>query len=134
MKLVRTTDSALMGRSPAGLDRSQGVIYIYTPVYDKLTAFQKKFVIEHEKGHYYLNTDSEIQADAYAFENLAGTEFRSLKKSLACLNEILDYSNPTLRPRYQALYERVLEWDAAHGNEWAAGQLNKIRMFNKFNG
>ena len=76
-------------------------------------------------GHYYLNTSSEIEADAYAFDHLAGTEFRSLKQCLRSLSEVLDKNNPTLRPRYEALYRRALKWDAERGNEKAGQELSR---------
>ena len=120
MKVVFTTD---IGKSPAAIDRTNGILYINPDVQRKLTPFQQKFVYWHEMGHYYLDTNSETEADAYAFDRLAGTEFRSLKQCLECLTEILDKNNPTLRPRYDALMRRALQWDAAHGNKKATKVL-----------
>ena len=92
----------------------------------RLTPFQRRFVILHEEGHYALNTDDEIRADAYAFDRLAGTEARSLRQSVESLEQILDDDNPTLRPRYRALLRRALEWDADHGNPRAAAELGRV--------
>jgi hypothetical protein len=122
MKVVFTKE---IGNSPAAIDRASGILYINPDVQRKLTPFQQKFVYWHEIGHYYLDTNSEIEADAYAFDRLAGTEFRSLKQCLECLTEILDKNNPTLRPRYDALMRRALQWDAAHGNKKAIRILAK---------
>ena len=122
MKIVYTTN---IGNCPAAIDRTNGILYINPEVQVKLTSFQQKFVYWHEMGHYYLNTNSEIEADAYAFDRMAGTEFRSLKQCLGCLTEILDRDNPTLRPRYDALLRRALQWDAAHGNGKAKKVLSK---------
>lgn len=122
MEVVYTTN---IGDCPAAIDRRNGILYINHIKYQELTPFQQKFVYHHEMGHYHLDTDSEIKADAYAFDQLAGTEFRSLKQCLECLTEILDKDNPTLKPRYDALLQRALEWDAANGNEQAQFALNK---------
>jgi hypothetical protein len=122
MKIIYTSN---IGSSPAAIDRARGILYINADANRKLTSFQQKFVYWHELGHYYLNTDSEIKADAYAFDHLAGTEFRSLKQCLECITEILDKNNPTLKPRYDALLRRAYEWDAAHGNDNAQLELSK---------
>lgn len=103
-----------MWDTPAAVDRQAGVLYINPKLWFALTRFQRKFIKYHEYGHYYLNTDSEIAADAYAFDKLAGTEFRSLKQCIECLETILDESLPGHKVRIDALYQRALAWDAAH--------------------
>ncbi|MDR2683957.1 MAG: hypothetical protein LBB53_01075 [Prevotellaceae bacterium] len=111
---------------PAAIDRKTGTMYIQPERWKALTPFQQKFVWWHELGHYHLNTDSEILADGYAFDHLAGTEFRSLKQCLECLTEILDINNKTLEPRYKALMNRALQWDYEHGNERAKLELDYL--------
>lgn len=99
--------------SPAGCDRTDKVIVVNPVLFNELTPFQKKFILLHEEGHISLNTDNEISADSYAFDRLAGTEFRSLKQAVGALQQILDGSNPEHKQRYDALYSRALKWDKA---------------------
>lgn len=123
MHIVHSTD---IGDCPAAVDRTRGILYINPEVMESITPFQRKFVVLHELGHYRLDTSDEVKADAYAFDRLAGTEWRSLKQCLESLSEVLDGDNPTLRPRYEALYRRALEWDAARGNAQAAAALGQM--------
>lgn len=116
-----------MSDTPAAIDRSSGVLYINPRLYNRLTAFQQRFVKLHEMGHYRLQTDDEIKADAYAFDRLAGTEFRSLKQCLACLEDILDVEHiPAHKARYNALYQRALQWDAEHPNKTTGKDVQAI--------
>lgn len=117
-----------IGNSPAAVNTYYSVLYLHPVLFRKLTPFQQKFVYLHEMGHYYLNTDSEIEADAYAFSRLAGTEWRSLRQCLESLSEVLSPDNPTLKPRYEALYRRALRWDFAHGNEAAGKALSELEL------
>lgn len=103
-----------MADTPAAIDRERRILYINPKLYFKLTPFQQKFVKLHEYGHLQMNTSNEFIADAYAFDRLAGTEFRSLKQCIECLNTILDPNNPGHKVRIDALYERALEWDRQH--------------------
>jgi len=99
---------------PAGTYRYTGLIIINPDLFDLLTPFQKKFTILHEKGHINLETDDEVEADAYAFDRLAGTEFRSMKQCLEFLEKLLVPGLPSTDKRIAALYERALEWDNRH--------------------
>jgi len=131
MTVKYTTDIDFIGTSPAGIDRTDPenpVLYINPPVFDNLTPFQQKFIVEHEKGHWKLDTDSEIEADGYAFDQLAGTEFKSLKQCLKCINEIVTPENPQYKSRYDALYIRALKWDYANGNQEAGKELQKLNI------
>lgn len=128
MKTVYTTIAPFIQDSPAAVDRTNGILYINPKLYNRLTPFQKKFVKYHELGHYKLQTSDEIAADAYAFDKLAGTEFRSLKQALGCIRQILDDKNPTKKKRYEALYRRALEWDYKNsGNLLAKQELEKMK-------
>ncbi len=103
-----------MAGTPCACDRETGVIYINHDIYDKLTLFQKKFWIWHEKGHIRLNTADEIRADNYAFDHLAGTQYRSLKQMIEAAEGLLDSNSPYHQERIDNLYRRALEWDAKH--------------------
>lgn len=103
-----------MSDTPAAIDRGTGTLFINRTLYDKLTKFQRKFVILHERGHYELNTDIEEEADAFAFDHLVGTEHRSMKQMIETLETILDPYRLGHRARIEALIRRAIEWDQAH--------------------
>lgn len=100
--------------TPAAIDRKSGIMFINPKLWFKLTPFQRKFIKLHEYGHYYLQTDIEEEADAYAFDRLAGTEHRSMKQCIETLETILDPNRTGHRVRIEALYKRALEWDKKH--------------------
>ena len=116
-----------IGETPAAVSQSEGIIYINPLMYNRLTPFQKKFVILHEMGHYYLNTRNEIMADAYAFSVLAGTEFQSLKKSVATIDSTLLDSNSTKAKRLHAMKTLVLQWDYNNGNTAVKEELDLMQ-------
>ena len=128
MKTIYTTIAPFIQDSPAAIDRTNGILYINPILFNRLTPFQKKFVKYHEMGHYKFQTSDELVADAYAFDQLAGTEFRSLKQALGCINDVLKNNNPTKQLRYDALYRRVLEWDYKNtGNLLAKQELDFLQ-------
>ncbi len=127
-------DSSI-GSTPAQVDRRTGEITVNPDVFYNLTPFQQRFVIMHELGHYHLQTTSEVEADAYAFDQLIGSEYKSLKQCLGSIAELLDDDNETKAERYKALYIRALKWDAAHGNPWAKEELaKKLSPINNYSG
>lgn len=103
-----------MEDTPAAMDRETGQMYINPKRYFALTPFQREFVKFHEKGHYVLNTDSEMAADEYAFNHLAGTQFRSLKQCIECLEEILDENLIGHKVRVDHMYQLAMRWDKQH--------------------
>lgn len=113
--------------SPAKVYKKQGIIIINKQEFDLLPDFAKKWVIEHEKGHYYLQTDDEILADRYATEQLAGSEPGSLMKLYDALTSIA----PQVE-RHAKLAEDILIIAAQKGSEKAkqillqAGLAEKI--------
>lgn len=113
MKTIYKSDGEMFD-TPAAVDRDSGILYLNPKLWFKLTPFQRKFVKLHEYGHYYLDTAIEEEADAYAFDRLAGSEFQSLKQCIGCLQTILDEKRPGHRVRMEALYQRALDWDKAH--------------------
>lgn len=129
MQTIYTSD---IGQTPAAIDRLQGILYINPTTFDQLTPFQQKFIVEHEMGHYLLNTSDEIAADAYAFDKLAGTEFQSLKQSLGCILEVLKPHHPGYKQRIYELYKRALLWDYKNtNNHWALRELKRIERLNE---
>lgn len=69
--------------------------------------FSQKFYLAHELGHYLLSTSDEEAADAFALSALAGTERKSLKKSIETLYhvEAIPYE------RMLSLYNLALQID-----------------------
>lgn len=100
--------------SPAKVYKKQGIIVINKQEFDLLPEFAKKWVIEHEKGHYFLQTDDEILADRYATEQLAGSEPGSLMKLYDALTSIA----PQVE-RHAKLAEDILIIAAQKGSEKA---------------
>ena len=100
--------------SPAKVYNKQGLIVINKQEFDILPDFAKKWVIEHEKGHYYLQTDDEILADRYATEQLALSENGSLMKLYDALTSIAPQ-----KERHTKLIEDILIIAAQKGSEKA---------------
>jgi len=132
MILIKSTsDKKIVGKSPAIIEeyigKNKAIIYTNNDIFPKLTKFQQEFVIWHEKGHYFLDTDSEIQADSFAFNKLVGTQYESLDKSIGAIYEVLPVMNESRPERLKAMLERVLKWDYAHGNKNAFQELRKVK-------
>lgn len=106
-----------IGDTPAAVSREDSTIYINPPLYNKLTPFQRKFVLFHELGHYTLNSKNEIDADTFAFKRLAGTQYRSLKQCIAAIADTLEDGNQTKEERYNNIVYQALLWDYQHGNK-----------------
>lgn len=124
---TRYTTEPWIASTPAAVDRSSGILYINPRLFSQLTPFQKKFVKLHEEGHWRLRTDSETEADAYAFRRLAGTELRSLKQAMDCIDTLLPDNNPTKARRYRSLYRLALSYDWHHNaNPRAAAELASL--------
>lgn len=96
------------------------------PVADE---FAQRFYLAHELGHWLLATDSEEAADAFALGVLAGTERRSLKKSLAALDRMhtIPYS------RLEALYRRCILTDNQHKHQPLISIIMKQNLSNDLN-
>lgn len=126
------TDSAYLQNCPAEVDMETGDIWINTDVWDDYTEAEKRFILQHEAGHYALQTGSELEADAYALEQNFGQIRDSLRSSFTALNKA-DVNNEA---RWNALYINALEIDARNGNTRAAKELkilsnNQMKNQNK---
>ena len=111
-----------MGSNPASVDVASGMLYLNPDVWHSYTNFQRQFLIAHEEGHYLNPQGSEEDADLYALEKLAGTEPKSLAKSIATLEKVPNISEN----RLNNLYIEALKIDARMGNENAKNELKKI--------
>lgn len=119
-------DASVLGRCPAAIDMTTGVISINRSVWNRFDNFEKAFVIYHELGHYNLDTDDEYKADAYALRHVYKSAPRSLKRALRALVKcnIVDHA------RLDALYQEALKLDAEDGNTDAVLELENINYFN----
>lgn len=99
---------------PIGCHRPSRTIIINPVLFDQLTPFEQKFWIGHEMGHIVLDTDSETEADTYAFNRMAGTEYRSLKQMVQALNNLLDPAHSETAERKRNLLKIARKWDETH--------------------
>lgn len=64
--------------NPARCEVATGNIEVNSEAFRILPDYQREFVMEHEKGHYYRQTYDEVAADAYALQQLALKKKNSL--------------------------------------------------------
>jgi len=94
--------------------------------------FRKRFIIEHEKGHFNLDTRSEFEADDYAFRKLAGTQPGSLKETVKSISQVLTFRNPEHLQRLSEIIKKALDFDYKHnGNERAKEALDRLNELSK---
>lgn len=117
------SDRSHLQNCPAEVDMDTGDIYINRDVWDRYTDAERKFIIQHELGHYRLQTDSETDADLYALNANFGKVYRSLKSSFTAMEK----SGISRQSRWDTLYENALMIDAEHGNDEAAEELERIK-------
>jgi hypothetical protein len=113
-------------QSVACVNRETGTIFVNEPLFRRYTPFEQQFILLHEEGHYRLGTQSEFDADAYAFDRLVGTQSRSLLQLCEALEHTLPFSSAEHHDRVHAQLVRALVWDAAHGNPQAARALRRL--------
>lgn len=91
-------------------ENGKATILVNTITFPPADSFAQKFYLAHELGHYLLNTNQEEIADTFAIGLLAGTEHKSLKKSLDALYRLhtIPYS------RLLTLYNTALKIDKQH--------------------
>lgn len=68
--------------NPAKCYVKKGLIVINDQAFQFYPDYAKRFIVEHEKGHYYLQTFDEKKADEYALKQLALKEKNSLFNAL----------------------------------------------------
>jgi hypothetical protein len=129
-----------LGNTPARVNRFTGEIQINNRYFRNMPGFRKRFIIEHEKGHFNLDTRSEFEADDYAFRKLAGTRPFSLKESVKSISQVLSFTNPEHLQRMTEVVKKALDYDHRHNGNQKAGQaldqLNEIiknQKLNQFN-
>ena len=115
--------------SPAISDLYDETITVNTHVFRRFDDFTQRFILAHERGHIDLVTNNELEADDYAFQQVAGTEPLSLRKSVSALREALPFTHPAHAERLRAQVRRALLWDAEHGNTHALDELAYIDRY-----
>ena len=118
-----------LGSTPARVNRFTGEIQINNRYFATMPEFYKKFIIEHEKGHFLTDTRSEFKADKYAFKHVVGTAPRSLKNSVFSISRVLSFRNPEHMERLAELVRMALEYDYnKNGNTKAKEGLNILNQ------
>lgn len=118
-----------LGQTPARVNRFTGEILINKRKWKKLPESTKKFILAHEKGHYILNTSDEFAADEYAFKQFAGTERKSLKKSIKAMDDVFSFTSPEQYERLNAQIKRALTYDVENGNKQALQILMEMNNY-----
>ena len=121
------TDSTELQSCPAAVDMETGDVYINRDVWDRYTEAEQRFIIEHELGHYYQQTDSETEADLYALNANFGKVYKSLKSSFTAVEK----AGVDDEYRWTNLYENALQIDADNGNPDAQEELERIKSINQ---
>lgn len=98
--------------NPAKCYVKKGLIVINDEAFQFYPDYAKRFIVEHEKGHYYLQTFDEKKADAYALGQLALKEKNSLFNALKSVR-LIARSDPE---REQQLATKALIIAAEHGS------------------
>ena len=111
-QIIQSVGYNFMGFCPAAVHidtEGNPTFLVNRDVFPTAPEFAQRFYLAHEVGHWIMNTSNEEVADAFALGILAGTERRSLKKSLEALNRMhtIPYQ------RLDALYRRCLATDKA---------------------
>jgi hypothetical protein len=93
--------------TPARVNRDTGEITV-SPEFSRLPDGYQDFILQHEIGHYKMQTTDELLADKYASEHFLGTQKKSGKDSIAVLNTFLDPQNELSQIRIKKQVERVI--------------------------
>lgn len=104
--------------NPARCFYKEGIIEINRSAFDLLTPYQKKFVLQHEIGHYVNQNRNEIEADRYALSQLALKEPNSLYNYAKSVERIA--KQPT---RIQQAKIDAVKKAAEDGSEYARSLL-----------
>jgi hypothetical protein len=98
--------------TPARVFHNSGKIQINMSRWNTIPdAFHKKFILNHEIGHFLGKTGNENYADAYAFSKMVGTEPFSLRKSISALTDNITQDSAAKDERVRAQTIRALRYD-----------------------
>jgi hypothetical protein len=123
-----------LDNSPAMLDFEAGEIVVNPSRFDHLPAIYQKFIIAHEQGHYCLGTLNELEADYYAFRQIAGTEKGSLQAMIDTLANVLPFHSGEHMHRLVTMYCHAMMFNYSHsGNEKYLTEILEIMSYYGFN-
>ncbi len=109
-------------KNPARCNRATATIDINKKVWENLSELQRQWWMEHERGHIILNTGDEIAADAYAFQQVAGSTSYSLIQIINAMKAVVPgWQND----RHRAIQIQALQFAARKGSTYAQDLLNK---------
>lgn len=118
--------------TPARVHRPSGTVYINSSIFDKYSAGEQKIILEHELGHYVLQTTSEEKADLYALQKTAGTFDKSIRTFVDTFVKTLDLSIPQNRNRiHSAIIHGAIVDYKKFGNKKSLNILQNIYGMNK---
>ncbi len=114
--------------NPARCEVKTGRIQINRLIYDLLPDYQKEFVLEHEKGHYYGQSYNEVVADRYALDRLKLRKPNSLWNYVRSVRAI-SHEDPV---RCYAAEQGALQVAADKGSDEARQLLNAYRSSGRY--
>ncbi|WP_316828078.1 hypothetical protein [Pedobacter miscanthi] len=109
-KIIMVDD---LGDTPAKVNRRTGEMYGSRKHLTRLPKEQVLFIFLHEKAHVELQTTSEYEADAKAFQEYADLGY-SLKASVKALTQVLNDKNLEHNYRMYLQLQRAKKYDATH--------------------
>ncbi len=99
-----------------GIAKSQmytGELVLNLFYWSKLIPEHKFYVLAHEEGHVFYDTNDELEADSHASKRYLKAGL-PIGKSITALSEHLDRNKPVHAARAWAQYQRALQYDWEH--------------------
>lgn len=122
---MKITFSDDLDGTPAIVRRDTGEIFLNSKVWFDLPQSYRHFILCHELGHYRLKTTNELEADHFAFHQIAGSAPESLKNMVRTLSEVLPFSTDLQMIRLANIYRLGLLFD--NHKEYSAERVQEIR-------
>lgn len=117
-----------MGDTPATSYQNSKLICLNADVFFLYPAQIRKFIALHEQGHIVLNTDSEIEADNYAFKKFNGSLPSSHRWSVLAMSRVLPFSNKEQYKRLLNMYKQALIADIYETGASISYEMSEINM------
>jgi len=106
---VKYAASNYLGQTPARSYQDEKLICVNLDTFFAFPEEIRRFIVLHEKGHIVKNTDSEIEADNYAFSRMSGSFKGSNLWSVLSLSRVLPFTNKEQYLRLLNMYQNALE-------------------------
>ena len=100
--------SNYLGQTPARSYQDEKLICVNLDTFFAFPEEIRRFIVLHEKGHIVKNTDSEIEADNYAFSRMSGTFKGSNRWSVLSLSRVLPFTNKEQYLRLLNMYQNAI--------------------------